>query len=81
MHETNDERLSEAMITLGDALGDEEMLMLSVGEEGDRGVVLVAQGDTAQQLIDIVKGLNAAESEEAIAARAKRISQYRKGSK
>jgi hypothetical protein len=58
MHETDtdDERLSEAVVTLGEALGDEAMLMLSVGDEGDRGVVLVAQGDTAKMLLKLVEG-------------------------
>ncbi len=67
--------LSEALITLGEALGDDEMMLLSVGSEDDRGIVLVAQGDTAEMLLRIV---GEPESEAAIAARAKRISQYGK---
>ena len=75
MQITND-RLEEAVKALGDLLGDEEMIVLSVGNPGDRGVVIAAQGDTAEQIVKIVEGLT--ETTEAREAREKRISQYQK---
>ena len=84
MHKTNDDDrltglLVEAMVTLGDALGDEEMMLLSTGEEGDLGVVLVAQGDTAQKIVNLVESLKAryGEDEKARNEREARLWQYR----
>lgn len=51
-----DDKLSEAMNTLQEVLGDDSMVVIPVGDENDEdcGVVIAAQGKTAQVLRSLI---------------------------